>query len=92
METTLEESITAIFGAEILSVEPDTEVPSPAEPGEPATVDISGMIEEAQQHYNKAQQYLKTGDWTGYGKEMDALKAVLDRLYELTLNTEGLWH
>jgi len=83
METTLEESIVAIFGAEVLSVEPDTEVPFPAEPEEPAAVDISGMIEEAQQHYNKAQEYLKTGDWTGYGKEMGAMKAVLDRLSEV---------
>ena len=31
-----------------------------------------------------AQQYLKEGDWAGYGKELDALQAVLNQLAELT--------
>ncbi|GAI17531.1 unnamed protein product, partial [marine sediment metagenome] len=41
-------------------------------------------IEEAQQHYDKAQQYLSAGDWAGCGEELDALKAVLDQLAKLT--------
>jgi len=82
MEPTLKESIAAIFGAEAPPTEPKP--PAPAEPEEPIAADIADLIEEAQQHYNKAQQYLKAGDWTGYGEELDALKAVLDRLAELT--------
>ena len=79
MEPTLEESIAAIFGPEA----PPTEPPAPAEPEEPVVADIAELIEEAQQHYNKAQQYLKAGEWAGYGEELEALKAVLDRLAEL---------
>jgi len=51
---------------------------------EPATAEISSLIAEAQQHYDQAQQHLKTGDWAGYGAELDALQAVLERLAELT--------
>jgi hypothetical protein len=62
-------------------VEPVAEPPVPAEPeAPPVAADIASLIEQAQRHYNDAQQYLKEGDWAGYGKELDALKAVLDRL------------
>ncbi len=84
MQPTLGESIAAIFGVEVsLPTEPVVKPSAPAEPEEPIAADIAGLIEEAQQHYNQAQQYLKVGDWAGYGKELDALKAVLDRLVEL---------
>ena len=46
--------------------------------------EIASLIEEAQQHYDKAQQYLKAGDWAGDGKELEALRAVLEQLAELT--------
>ena len=64
--------------------EPAVEPTSPAEPEKTKAADIANLIEEAQRHYNAAQQYLKEGDWAGYGNELDALKAVLDRLAELT--------
>ena len=84
MEPTLKESLAAIFGAEAPPIEPVVKPPAPAEPEEPVAADIANLIEEAQQHYNKAQQYLQAGDWTGYGGELEALKAVLDQLAELT--------
>jgi hypothetical protein len=87
MEPTLMGSITAIFGAEApvpeLPVEPVPEATPPAEPEKPVAADIADLIEEARQHYNQAQQNLKAGDWAGYGGEMEALQAVLDRLAEL---------
>ena len=73
------ESLAAIFGSE----PPPTKPPTPPAPGELIAPEIADLIEEAQRHYNKAQQYLKDGDWTGYGKELDALKVVLDRLAKL---------
>jgi uncharacterized membrane protein (UPF0182 family) len=79
MEPTLGESIAAIFGTEVLPVPP-----TPPGPEAPLPTEIANLIEEAQQHYNQAQQYLKAGDWTGYGEELEALKAVLERLAELT--------
>ena len=83
MEPTLEESIAAIFGVAASPAEPVVEPISPPEPGEPVATEIAKLIEEAQRHYDKAQQQLKAGDWAGYGEELDALRAVLDRLAEL---------
>jgi len=83
MKPTLGESIAAIFGTEAPPPEPVVKPPAPVEPEEPIATDIANLIEEAQQHYNKAQQYLKAGDWAGYGQELDALQAVLERLAEL---------
>jgi len=84
MEPTLKEGLAAIFGAEAPLPEPVVKPPAPAEPEEPVAADITDLIEKAQQHYDKAQQYLQAGDWTGYGEELEALKAVLDQLAELT--------
>ena len=84
MEPTLRGSIAAIFGAEAPPIEPVIKPLPPVEPGEPVSADIANLIEKAHQHYIKAQQYLKAGDWANYGKELDALKAVLDQLTELT--------
>ena len=81
MEQTLEESIAAIFGTEVLPTEP--EPPAPTEPEEPVAADIANLIEQAQQHYNQALQYQREGDWAGYGRELDALEAVLAQLAEL---------
>ncbi len=89
MEPTLAESLTAIFLPELLSGDeaPPTEVvvipPTPPEQQEPVTAEIANLIEEAQLHYSQAQQYQREGDWAGYGRELDALEAVLDQLAEL---------
>jgi len=90
MESTLAESLTAIFSPEFLpgAEAPPTEPvvkPAPPEPGEPvAAAEIAKLIEKAQLHYNQAQQYLQAGDWAGYGRELGALEAVLNQLAELT--------
>ncbi|MDD4876136.1 MAG: UPF0182 family protein, partial [Dehalococcoidales bacterium] len=84
MERTLGESLTAIFGDEVLP--PESVVSPPVSPGteQPLASNITELINEAQQHYDKAQQYLKEGDWTGYGEELDALRIVLNKLVKLT--------
>jgi len=89
MERTLQESLAVIFGTEAPPTEPEPEPPAPPGPEEPVTTEIASLIEEAQQHYNNAQQYLKAGDWASYGEELDALEAVLDRLAELVAEQQG---
>ncbi|MFC1982701.1 UPF0182 family protein, partial [Chloroflexota bacterium] len=86
MEPTLKESIAAVFGVEAPPDEPKP--PVSEEPGKPVGADIAELIKEAQQHYKKAQQYLKFGDWAGYGSELDAMKIVLEKLAELTGENE----
>jgi uncharacterized membrane protein (UPF0182 family) len=79
MEPTLPQSLQAVFGSEALPTEGESKPP----PSEPAGVDIAALIQEAQQHYESAQRHLRAGDWAAYGTELEALKAVLDRLGEL---------
>jgi uncharacterized membrane protein (UPF0182 family) len=85
MEPTLAQSLASIFGVEALPTEPEVTPPVSEEPEETIPTDIISLIEEAQQRYDKAQDYLKAGNWTGYGEELEALKAVLDRLAELVV-------
>jgi len=91
MEQTLQESLAAVFGAAPppVTAEPEPapeeeEEPAASEPEEPVSAEVSGLIEEAQQHYDRAEDYLKAGDLAGYERELEALKAVLDRLVQLT--------
>ena len=88
MERTLTESLAAIFGTAVSPIEPEIEPPTPAGPEEPVVADVANLIEEAQQHYDKALEYLKAGDWADYGKEIDALKMVLDKLSTLVTEEE----
>jgi len=46
--------------------------------------EMADLINEAQLHYDGAREYVKKGDWAGYGRELDALEAVLQQLAELT--------
>ena len=84
MEPTLQGSIAAIFGTGLLPTSPEDKPQVPAQPAGPADAEIASLITEAQQHYEQAQQYLQAGDWAGYGEELDALEAVLDKLAETT--------
>ena len=87
------ESIEAVFGESIAVPEPAPETPAPAEPSEPPVViepevpvdgEIAALVAEARQHYEKAQENLKAGDWAGFGEEWDAMEEVLQKLAELT--------
>ncbi len=89
MQETLAASLSAIF-AELPSVPaPAPPAPAPTAPDSPSVPqtpsgDVNTLVSQAQAHYDQAQAYLQAGDWTGYGSELEALKAVLDELGRLT--------
>ncbi|MFC2014537.1 UPF0182 family protein [Chloroflexota bacterium] len=84
MEPTLQESLTAIFGTEAPPViEPPATPETPTGPEEPLSTDIASLIDQAQQHYDMAQEHLKAGNWSGYGEELAALEEVLQQLAKL---------
>lgn len=57
--------------------------PAPAQPGAPTTPpDVAALVRSAQDHYNRAQERLRAGDWAGYGEEMRQLEANLRSLSE----------
>lgn len=81
MASTLDEALTQVFGQAPPAAQ------QPAQGGEqPPAVDqtTQELAKSAQDHYNKAQEYLKQGDWANYGKELDAMKADLDKLVQET--------
>jgi uncharacterized protein len=77
MKPTLGGSLTDIFGTEIFIAEPGEE---PIESEIQVAPDVASLISQAQQHYSRAQEYLKEGNWTGYGNELETLEEILEQL------------
>jgi hypothetical protein len=71
MQKTLEDSLSVIFGKPL---------PPPLE--KPRERTQKQLIEEALAHYEKAKEYLKEGNWTGYGEELAKLEETLKELKE----------
>ncbi len=75
MQDTLPEALAALFGQA---------VPAATLPVSAGTVVTGGpadaRAQAALEHYNKAIERLKAGDWTGFGAELDALKPLLQQL------------
>jgi uncharacterized membrane protein (UPF0182 family) len=83
MERTLAESLSAIYGAPITSPAP-TPAPAPAPlPGIEAPAEVTELARQAQEHYQRAQEYLKAGDWGNWGAELDKMEEVLRQLVEI---------
>ncbi|MBI4300408.1 MAG: UPF0182 family protein [Chloroflexi bacterium] len=90
MEETLAKSLAVVF--KLAAPSPPvtaSPVPSGATPTAPATspsqeTNVAALVQSAQDHFNRAQDALKAGDWAGYGQELAALKDVLARLGQLT--------
>jgi len=81
MEPTLAQSLSAVY-AGLPPAEPVVTIPSlPSEVPLPA--EISQLANLAQEHYTKAQEYLKAGDWTGWGEELKKMEQALNQLVEL---------
>jgi uncharacterized protein len=75
MRDNLDDALRAVFSADTVSSVQTQEALS----GIP-TGPLSGMAQEALSHYNKALEYLKNGDWSNYGQELNKLKGVLQRM------------
>lgn len=78
MEDTLEKALRKVFDA-------SAEIPeltSKETIGENrSSVDVlKSLILDAAKHYDKANDYMKNGDWQGYGKEIDTLGKKLNEL------------
>ena len=45
--------------------------------------ELAELARLAQEHYDKAQELLKEGDWTGWGEELNKIEDILRQLAEL---------
>ncbi|HEX9662190.1 MAG TPA: UPF0182 family protein [Candidatus Binatia bacterium] len=75
MEETLEESLQRIFGGKAVSVP----APSAAPPLEVAKDQID-PARQALDHFQRAQEFLRQGNWAGYGEELKRVEALLRQM------------
>ncbi len=82
MESSLETALNVIFGSGATAAAAQTAAvrPSGQPTPPPATTDRESLIREANQHFERAQQLLRQGDFAGYGEENRKLGEVLKRL------------
>lgn len=79
MEPTLGEALNAIFGGQ--AGEASTNAPaSPQAPGTLLPSALQSLIQQANQHFQQAQQYLRKGNWSGYGEEIQKLGETLKQM------------
>ncbi len=86
MEPTLAQSLMAIY-AGLPAEEPTVTAPTPT-PEMPLPTDLAELAQLAQEHYTKAQEYLKAGDWAGWGEELKKMEEVLSQLVKLSAPQE----
>jgi uncharacterized membrane protein (UPF0182 family) len=84
MEPTMEASLAKLFGeapagglkAQTQELKP-SETPAASQAPEPAATNLA---EQAKQHYDRAIQAQREGDWARYGEEIKRLGAVIDQM------------
>ena len=82
MEPSLEDALNAIFGGNaggIAETAGSAEAPASI-PEKTIPPSLESLIQQANQHYEQAQQDLRQGDWTGYGQEMKQLGQILKQM------------
>ncbi|MBI4790860.1 MAG: UPF0182 family protein [Chloroflexi bacterium] len=89
MQPTLGEALAQIF----TGIGTPTAATPPTAPGtvttappatSPTDATVAALAKEANDHYARAQDALKSADWATYGKEMQALQQVLGQLIQVT--------
>ncbi|HEX4001855.1 MAG TPA: UPF0182 family protein [Candidatus Acidoferrales bacterium] len=88
MEPSLDEALNAIFGGNAggnAGGTPETAASGTTPAIGAAAVktlpaSLENLIQQANQHYEKAQQDLRQGDWSGYGQEIDKLGEILKQM------------
>lgn len=77
MQNTLEESLSVVFGSEEI---PSVPRPPKEVPSEKEERTEQELISAALEHYKKAEEHLKDGNWSSYGEELRLLESILTEL------------
>jgi len=78
MKETLAEALSALFEA---GTAPAT---SSTTTGTPLAGPAADRAREALDHYNQAMERLKSGDWAGFGTELDTMRGLLEDMSRQT--------
>ena len=68
------EALSALFEPGTALAAPSAATPTPL--ANPA----AGQARKALDHYNQAIERLKSGDWAGFGTELDAMRGLLEKM------------
>ncbi|MBI2058913.1 MAG: UPF0182 family protein [Nitrospirae bacterium] len=82
MEATLEESLERIFGRGSKVSGSAATAPGAPAPNLRTDAGVSELTRQAREHYDRAQERLKAGDWAAFGYELQKLGEILKRLQE----------
>lgn len=74
MKETLDEALAALFG------EPGTSTADTGAAAEAPSDSAKAQAQKALDHYNQAIEHLKSGDWSGFGTDLDALRGLLQQM------------
>ncbi len=81
MEETLVEALATLFKEPAAAAPAPPAPPAPgASAGHPPAGPEADRAREALSRYNRAMEQLKTGDWGGFGAELDKLRSLLEEL------------
>ena len=81
MEEKLELALSRVLGGKIIEKDDvSSKVPQSGE--------ISELGVQALEYYNSAKDYLRQGDWAGYGRELEKLESLLNQLSKKTTEKE----
>jgi uncharacterized membrane protein (UPF0182 family) len=83
MESTLKASLARLFGeapAGDLKSQPSESKPGETPAASQTTAPAANLAEQAKQHYERALQAQREGDWARYGEEIKRLGAALDQM------------
>ncbi|MCC6174807.1 MAG: UPF0182 family protein [Chloroflexi bacterium] len=89
MEPTLEEALGRLFGGTAGVIPQSNAAGTPSQAALPAassspSQDVAALVRSAGDHFARAQEALRSGDWARYGQEQQALEQDLRRLGQLT--------
>jgi uncharacterized membrane protein (UPF0182 family) len=81
MEENLDKALSSVLGGQIVTEQL-------ALPTGSQTQDISDLGALALEHYNKAKDYLRQGNWAEYGRELENLEKILTEISSITKEKE----
>jgi uncharacterized membrane protein (UPF0182 family) len=77
MEENLDKALSSVLDVQIFPKQL-------ASPSIPKTQDTSNLGVLALEHYNKAKDYLRQGNWAEYGSELENLEKILEKMSSIT--------
>jgi uncharacterized membrane protein (UPF0182 family) len=85
MEETLDKALSRVLWGEAKAT---ASLGEEIAPTIPETEEISELGALALKYYNNAKDYLREGDWAGYGRELEKLENILKQISKTTADTQ----